>query len=109
MSESEQMAKSAHDRLFELSVHARRAKKERLVRAEEELKGQDVADMAAALAERVDPDQLDVLFQLVDFPQTRGEAVAFAKHALSLNCIFEVKEAGKVDEEGRPIEEEEVI
>ena len=38
MSETEQLAKAAVDKLFELSVHARRAKKERIQKMEEEYK-----------------------------------------------------------------------
>jgi hypothetical protein len=45
MSESEQMAKAAVDRLFELSVHARRAKKERIQKIEEEAKLAQVQDI----------------------------------------------------------------
>lgn len=38
LSEADQLAKAAVEKLFELSVHARRAKKERLAKQEEEAK-----------------------------------------------------------------------
>ena len=38
MSEAEQIAKATIDRLFEMSVHARRSKKEKILKLEEEAK-----------------------------------------------------------------------
>ncbi len=82
MSESDQIAKAASERLFELHVGARRTKKERLTKAEEEAKasGQPLA---------VDTDLLDAIFQLVDFPQTKEEALAFAKLNGTVNLVLE--------------------
>jgi hypothetical protein len=45
MSESEQIAKALIDRLFEFTVHARRAKKEKLLKLEEEAKTQNIQDL----------------------------------------------------------------
>jgi hypothetical protein len=39
---------------------------------------------------QIDHDLLDVIFNLVDFPQTKEEAVAFAKLNTTLNLVFEV-------------------
>lgn len=82
MSEADQLAKAAFERLFELQVVARRTKKERLTKAEEEAKtsGQPLA---------VDSDLLDVIFQLVDFPQSKEEALAFAKLNATVNLVLE--------------------
>lgn len=61
MSEAEQIAKAAYEKLFEMQVIARRLKKERLQKLEDEAKtsGQPL---------QIDHDLLDALFKLVDFP-----------------------------------------
>lgn len=57
MTEDDQLAKATVDRLFELSVHARRAKKEKILKLEEEAKAQP-----DAVIPQPDPDLLDLMF-----------------------------------------------
>ena len=101
MSEAEQIAKAAVERLFELQVGARRTKKERLAKAEEEAKA---AGNAQPLV--VDADLLDAIFNIVDFPQTKDEAIAFAKLNGTLNLVLEV---GQRFREPHPDDEDELI
>jgi hypothetical protein len=44
---------------------------------------------------QIDHDLLDQVFQLVDFPHSKDEAVAFSKMHSSLNCVFEVNQTFK--------------
>ena len=83
MSEADQIAKAAYERLFEMQVVARRLKKERLQKLEDEAKG-------SGQPLQIDHDLLDVIFHLVDYPQTKEEAIAFSKHNSTLNLVFEV-------------------
>jgi hypothetical protein len=85
MSEADQIAKSAVEKIFEMQVVARRTKKERLQKIEDEAK-------AAQQPLQIDHDLLDAIFHLVDFPQTKEEAQAFAKLNHTLNCVFEVNQ-----------------
>ena len=64
MSPEDQIAKAASDRLFELQVHARRAKKEKIAKLEEEAKALGNVDPSGAPinAAGLDPDQLDAIF-----------------------------------------------
>jgi hypothetical protein len=39
---------------------------------------------------QIDHDLLDAIFNIVDFPQTKEEAIAFAKLGHTLNLVFEV-------------------
>jgi hypothetical protein len=40
----------------------------------------------------VDSDAVDIMFNIVDFPLNRAEAMAFAKYSNNINCIFQVSE-----------------
>ena len=42
---------------------------------------------------QIDHDLLDTIFNLVDFPQSKEEAVAFSKLNNPLNFVFEVNQA----------------
>ena len=59
MTEEEKLSKATVDRLFELSVHARRAKKEKIQKLEEEAK---TSPESANHLGQIDPDALDVMF-----------------------------------------------
>jgi hypothetical protein len=41
----------------------------------------------------IDTDLLDAIFHIVDFPQTREEAVAFSKLGHTLNMVFDVTQS----------------
>lgn len=86
MSEADQIAKSAVERLFELQVVARRTKKERIQKIEDEAK-------ASGQPLHIDSDLLDAIFHIVDFPQTREEAAAFSKLSHTLNLVFDVSQS----------------
>ena len=73
------VAKSAADRIFELSVLIRRQKATKPVPTDEEEK---------KLAE----DQVDGSIYLVDYPQTRAEILSFSKYSQSLHTVFEIEE-----------------
>lgn len=62
---------------------ARRTKKERIQKLEDEAKttGQPL---------QIDTDLLDAIFQISDFPLTKDEALAFGKLGSTLNCVFDV-------------------
>ena len=40
----------------------------------------------------IDSDLLDAIFNIVDFPQTREEALAFSKLGHTLNLVFDVNQ-----------------
>jgi len=101
MTVADQVAKAAFERLFELQVGARRTKKERLAKAEEEAKA---AGNAQPLV--IDADLRDAIFNIVDFPQTKEEAIAFAKLNGTLNLVLEV---GQRFRDPQPDDEDEVI
>ena len=58
------------------------------------------------MAPQQDPDQLDIMFQVVDFPNTKSEAVAFAKFNHTIHCIFEVNQCEKEPETPEEAEDE---
>jgi hypothetical protein len=41
---------------------------------------------------QIDTDLLDTIFHIVDFPQTKEEALAFAKLNITINLVFEVNQ-----------------
>lgn len=92
MSESEQLAKSAFERLFELQVISRRTKKERLQKLEDEAKNPANAAPSGSQPLQIDHDLLDTIFHLVDFPSTKEEHAAFAKLNSTLTIVFEVNQ-----------------
>jgi len=55
---------------------------------------------------QIDHDLLDSIFHILDFPQTKDEALAFAKLNSTLNCVFEVNQVFKTALE---IEDEELL
>ena len=83
LNEDEQVAKAAADKIFEIHVFARRAKKEKLAKLEEEAKANPDAQ-----PQPQDPDMLDAMVQLVDYPNTVKEAQAFSKFAHTVQGLF---------------------
>ena len=87
-----------------MSVGVRRAKKERLIKIEEEnaaaraKEGQAPDDAAtieaAAMAAGTEYD-LDSMFYMVDYPTSKAEILAFAKYSHSLNGVFEINESAR--------------
>jgi hypothetical protein len=69
-----------------MQVVARRTKKERIQKIEDEAK-------ASGQPLHIDSDLLDAIFHIVDFPQTREEAVAFSKLSHTLNLVFDVSQS----------------
>ena len=92
------VARAAADRLFELTVLVRRAKKEKLTKLEEEAaakagEGQEPEKVL------LDTDQIDAMIYMPDYPQTKNEAFALARAGHALNGVFEVNEVPKSDAE----------
>ena len=106
VSEEDQVARAAADRLFEMTVMIRRAKKEKLAKLEEEAAAKATDDQPAQPV-RADNDQVDGMIYLVDYPQTKAEAFALSRLSYSLNGVFEVNEVPKADAEDQQEEEEE--
>ena len=42
--------------------------------------------------EKLESDNADVMFQFIDYPNTKKEALALSKFGHSLNCVFEIEE-----------------
>ena len=100
------VARAAADRLFELTVLVRRAKKEKLTKLEEEAaakagEGQEPEKVL------LDTDQIDAMIYMPDYPQTKNEAFALARAGHALNGVFEVNEVPKSDAEDVDEEEKE--
>ena len=74
-----------------MKAAARKAKKERLSKLEEEAAAK-AAEAGASAPEKVetDDDLVDVLFNLPDFPTTAAEALAFSQYGQAINCFFEI-------------------
>ena len=90
------VARAAADRLFEISVSIRRAKKEKITRLEEEAAAK-ATEESPAQPIQLDSDQVDAMIYLVDYPQTKAEAFALAECSYSLNGVFEINEVPKAD------------
>lgn len=100
------VARAAADRLFELTVVVRRAKKERFTKLEEEAQakageGQEPEKVL------IDTDQIDAMIYMPDYPQTKSEAFALARAGHALNGVFEVNEVPKSDADEVDDEEKE--
>lgn len=72
------VARSAADRLFELSVLIRRQKQARLATLTQDEAGAN--------------DTVDGFIFMPDYPTTRPEILAFSKYSQSLNAVFEIEE-----------------
>lgn len=107
LSEVDQVARSAADKLFEMTCQVRRAKKDRITRLEEEAAAKATEEHPAQPV-TVDDGQLDAMLHLVDYPQTREEALALSRHSQSLNGVFVVSQVPKsdADDEEEAIDEE---
>jgi hypothetical protein len=102
-----------------MSVGVRRAKKERLIKIEEEnaaaraKEGQapeDAATIEAAAMAAGQEYDLDSIFYMVDFPSSQAEILAFGKYSHALNGVFEINEAARpktAEEEEEEVEGEE--
>ena len=97
LSEVEMVARAAADRLFEMSVVIRRAKKEKLLKHEEEINAKGGDDHTAGLG--FDLDAVDGLIWMPDYPQTKDEAFALAQCGHSLTGVFEIVEVPRSDAE----------
>jgi len=99
------MAKAAADRLFEMTVLVRRAKKEKWMKHEEEAAAKGSDDHHPVHLPHMDKDSIDAMFYMQDYPSNKAEALALARHSYALNGVFEVNEVPKTDAED--VEEEE--
>ena len=54
----------------------------------------------------MDMDSVDAMIFLVDYPQTKSEAFALARHSYAVNGVFEINEVPKVDAEENEEEED---
>ena len=85
------LAHAAADRLFEMKVAFRKAKKEKQMRLEEEAAAKAGEGGAAASAKpETDNDLVDALVHLPDYPSTQQEALAFSQYGYSINCFFDI-------------------
>lgn len=100
------VAKSAADRLFELSVVVRRAKKDKIEKLTEEAKNR-AAEGEVPEKVVIDADAVDAMIYLPDYPQSKAEAFALARAGHSLNGVFEVNEVQKSDADDAYEEEKE--
>ena len=104
MSEVDQFAKSAADKMFEMSCLVRRAKKEKISKLEEEAQAKATEEHPAQPITSED-GQLDGMIYLVDYPQSVDEALALSRHSQSLNGVFVVNEIPKSTDEDDDEEE----
>lgn len=91
LTDEDMIARSAADKLFELTVNARRERKEKLPKIKAEIaaltaQGKDTSHLS------VESENADVMFQFIDYPVTKKEALALSKFGHSLNCVFEIEE-----------------
>ena len=98
ISDTDMMARAAADRLFEMSVFIRRAKKEKLIKLEEEATAKPTDDPSATTAAS-EREGVDAMIYMLDYPQTKAEAFALARHSYALNGVFEINEVPKTDAE----------
>lgn len=98
------VAKAAAERLFEISVTIRRAKKEKMQKQEDEAKAGEEQQPTSGNHEAC--DSVDGMIYLLDYPQSKEEAFALARHSYSLNGVFEVNEVPKSDADDAEDEED---
>ena len=98
VTEEDAVARAAADRIFEISVLVRRAKKEKYQKLEEEAAAKATEEQPAQPIQ-MDNDSVDAMIYLQDYPQTKAEAFALARHGYSFNGVFEINEVPKVDAE----------
>jgi hypothetical protein len=84
------LAQAAADRLFELNVTFRKAKKEKQIKLEEEAAAKAGEGGLGAEKPETDNDLVDALVHLPDYPSTQQEALAFSQYGHSINCFFEI-------------------
>lgn len=51
----------------------------------------------------LESDTADCMFQFIDYPNTKKEALALSKYGHSLNCVFEIEEVPSADNEGEAV------
>jgi len=104
MTEEDMLARSAADKLFEMTVGVRRERKEKIAKIEVEIaaltaQGKETSHLS------VESENADGMFQMIDYPATKKEALAFSKYGHSMNCVFEIEEvpADEEAEESDPL------
>lgn len=92
-----------------MTVASRRAKRDKIdaINAAANAKATEEATLAAQEQIEGINDSLDNMVYLVDYPQTKAEALAFAKYSGSLNGVFEISEIPKPPQEEDEVDEEE--
>lgn len=83
------LAQAAADRLFEVTVMARKAKKDKQIKLEEEAAAK-AGEGGVGEKPETDNDLVDVLVHLPDYPSTKEEALAFSQYGHSISCFFEI-------------------
>jgi len=83
------LAQAAADRIFELTVSFRKAKKEKQIKLEEEAAAKAGEGVVPEKPE-TDNDLVDALVSLPDYPSTQQEHLAFSQYGHSINCFFEI-------------------
>ena len=93
------LAKSVADRLFELKVDQRRAKKATMAEAAAVASG-DGAEKAETDVKLEDKIDYFVLFQ--DYPSTAAEALALSQYGQTVNCFFDIYQVQETNEGAAP-------
>jgi hypothetical protein len=92
LTDAEQLARCAADKLFELKVSARRALKEKIAKVQQEMNEKATEDQPAQKYEP-NPDQLHNLILMPDYPASKEEAINLSRYGQSLNGLFELHQS----------------
>lgn len=69
-----------------------------MIKLEEEAAAKPTDDPSATYA-ALERDSVDAMIYMLDYPQTKAEAFALARHSYALNGVFEINEVPKTDAE----------
>ena len=99
----QQMAQSAADKIFEMIVHARKAKKDKYTRLEEEATAKASEGQTQELVE-MDSNIVDQMIMLVDYPTTQKEYLALSEYGQNINCFFNIYQVQENTDGTAPID-----
>jgi len=83
------MARSAADKIFEMNLAARGAKKGKQIKQQEE-QNEIAGEGKVPVKVETDDDIVDLLINMVDYPANRAEAIAFSQYGQCVNTYYEV-------------------
>lgn len=93
------LAQSAADKLYELKISQRRAKKEKI---------ESGRATPAEGEERKSPEQevveekIDYMVYLADYPSTAAESLAFSQYGQTVHCLFDIYQVQETPEGAAP-------